>query len=143
MSILKEFREFALRGNILELGTAVIIGAAFGKIVNSFVNDVLMPPLGLLIGNVDFKDLKFKLRDAQASIVENGIEVQAAMPEVTLNYGMFVQNIVDFTIVAFAIFMLIRVYNKAQKPATPTNAEEAAIPEDVRLLTEIRDLLKK
>jgi large conductance mechanosensitive channel len=102
-----------------------------------------MPPLGLLIGNVDFKDLKFKLRDAQASIVENGIEVQAAMPEVTLNYGMFVQNIVDFTIVAFAIFMLIRVYNKAQKPATPTNAEEAAIPEDVRLLTEIRDLLKK
>lgn len=139
MSILKEFRDFAMRGNILELGTAVIIGAAFGKIVNSFVNDVLMPPLGLLIGNVDFKDLKIKLKDAERAVVENGVEVQAAMPEVTLNYGVFVQNIVDFTIVAFAIFMLIRLYNKSQKPAPA----EPTTPEDIKLLTEIRDILKK
>ncbi len=146
MSILKEFRDFAMKGNILELGTAVIIGASFGKIVNSFVNDMLMPPLGILIGNVDFKDLKVKLREAQPALVEAGAEIKAAVPEVTLNYGMFIQNIVDFTIVAFAIFILIQAYNKSKKPAPEPAATEPvapAIPEDIKLLSEIRDLLKK
>lgn len=146
MSILKEFRDFAMKGNILELGTAVIIGASFGKIVNSFVNDILMPPLGILIGNVDFKDLKIKLRDAQPALVDAGTEIKAAVPEVTLNYGMFIQNIVDFTIVAFAIFILIQAYNKSKKPApepAPAEPVAPAIPEDIILLSEIRDLLKK
>ena len=136
--MLKEFKEFAMKGNVIDLAVAVIIGGAFGKIVTSFVNDILMPPLGLLLGNVDFKDLKL--------IMKEGADGVAA---VTWNYGMFIQNIIDFLIIAFAIFMMIRMLTKAQnlkKKEPVPEPEPPAPPEptnEEKLLTEIRDLLKK
>jgi large conductance mechanosensitive channel len=137
MSIVKDFKDFAMRGNVIDLAVAVIIGGAFGKIVTSFVNDILMPPLGLLLGNVDFKELKF--------IMKEGSEGVAA---VTWNYGMFIQNIIDFLIIAFSIFMVVRAISKMQqlKAKEPVPEPEPAPPEpsnEEKLLTEIRDLLKK
>jgi large conductance mechanosensitive channel len=135
MSIVKDFKEFAMRGNVIDLAVAVVIGGAFGKIVASFVNDILMPPLGLLMGGVDFKDLKV--------ILKEGID---AIPAVTWNYGMFIQNIIDFLIIAFAIFMMVRMIAKMQKQKAVEPAPEPAPPEpsnEEKLLTEIRDLLKK
>lgn len=140
--MLKEFRSFIMRGNVLDLAVAVIIGGAFGKIITSFVNDVLMPPIGLLLGGTDFSELKLTLKDA---VLEGGEEVAAA---VTINYGTFIQTIVDFLIVAFAIFMVIKGYNKAQEMR---KKEEAAAPPppppapsaEEKLLAEIRDLLKQ
>ncbi|ATA20228.1 large conductance mechanosensitive channel [Gibbsiella quercinecans] len=134
MSMLKEFREFAMRGNVVDLAVGVIIGAAFGKIVSSLVADIIMPPLGLLIGGVDFKQFHLVLREAQGSV-----------PAVVMNYGVFIQTIFDFVIVAFAIFMAIKLMNKLRRkqedepaPAAPPkpSAEE-------KLLTEIRDLLSQ
>ncbi|WPP52882.1 large-conductance mechanosensitive channel protein MscL [Catalinimonas niigatensis] len=132
MSLIKEFKEFAMKGNIIDLAVAVIIGAAFGKIVSSFVNDILMPPIGLMLGGVDFTDLVIVLKE--------GVE---GVDPVTLNYGMFLQTVIDFLIVAFSIFMVIKVYQRMQKkeeaapvpPAPPTLQES--------LLAEIRDLLKE
>ena len=121
MSFLKEFREFAMRGNVVDMAVGVIIGGAFGKIVSSLVGDVVMPVLGILTGGVDFKDLKITLAQA-----------------VTLNYGVFIQNVFDFIIIAFAIFMMIKGINKVKKPV-----EEVKGPSQEELLTEIRDLLKK
>jgi large conductance mechanosensitive channel len=135
MSILKDFKEFAMRGNVIDLAVAVVIGGAFGKIVSSFVNDILMPPLGLLLGNVDFKELKL--------IMKEGSEGVAA---VTWNYGMFIQNIIDFLIIAFAIFMVVRAIAKMQQIKKQEPVPEPAPPEpsnEEKLLTEIRDLLKK
>jgi len=135
MSILKDFKAFAMRGNVIDLAVAVVIGGAFGKIVASFVNDILMPPLGLLLGNVDFKDLKLVLKE--------GTEGVAA---VTWNYGMFIQNIIDFLIIAFAIFMVVRAIMKMHQLKAKEPEPEPAPPEptnEEKLLTEIRDLLKK
>lgn len=135
MSLIKEFKNFVMRGNVLDLATAVIIGGAFGKIVSSFVADVLMPPLGLLLGKVDFKELKMVLQAANGDI-----------PEVAIRYGMFIQNIFDFLIVAFSIFMVINAYNKLNKKKDETPAAPPAPPEpsnEEKLLAEIRDLLKK
>jgi large conductance mechanosensitive channel len=137
MGMLKEFKEFAMKGNVIDLAVAVIIGGAFGKIVTSFVNDILMPPLGLFLGNVDFKDLKL--------VMKEGAEGVAA---VTWNYGMFIQNIIDFLIIAFAIFMMIKMLTRAQqlKAREPEPEPEPAPPEpsnEEKLLAEIRDLLKK
>ena len=135
MSLIKEFKDFVMRGNVLDLATAVIIGGAFGKIVSSFVADVLMPPLGLLMGKVDFKDLKVVLQAASGDI-----------PEVAIRYGMFMQNIFDFLIVAFSIFMVINAYNRLNKKKEETPAAPPAPPEpsnEEKLLAEIRDLLKK
>ncbi|VEB95166.1 Large-conductance mechanosensitive channel [Cedecea lapagei] len=132
MSILKEFREFAMRGNVVDLAVGVIIGAAFGKIVSSLVADIIMPPLGLLIGGVDFKQFALTLRDAQGDV-----------PAVVMHYGVFIQNIFDFVIVAFAIFMAIKVINKLnRKKAAEPEAPPAPSKEEV-LLSEIRDLLKE
>jgi len=134
MSILKDFKEFAMKGNVIDLAVAVIIGGAFGKIISSFVNDILMPPLGLLLGNVDFKDLKVLLKEAVGTV-----------PAVTWNYGMFIQNIIDFMIIAFVIFMMIKMITKmqqlkAEEPAPPPPPEPT---NEEKLLAEIRDLLKK
>lgn len=123
-----------MRGNILDLAVAVIIGAAFGKIVTSFVNDMLMPPIGLLLGGMDFSDLVLTLKAAAGDA-----------PAVTMNYGKFIQSIVDFLIVGFSIFLVIKTYNTLQRkkeeaPATPP-APPAPTKEEL-LLTEIRDLLK-
>ncbi len=106
MSIVKEFRDFAVKGNAVDMAVGIIIGAAFGKIVGSLVNDVIMPPIGLLIGGVDFKDLKLVLKAATFD-----------RPEVTLNYGLFVNNIIDFMIVAFAIFLVVKGINTLKKKA--------------------------
>ncbi|HSF54217.1 MAG TPA: large-conductance mechanosensitive channel protein MscL, partial [Algoriphagus sp.] len=139
MGLLKEFKEFAVKGNVIDLAVGVIIGGAFGKIVSSFVNDVVMPPIGLLIGGVDFKDLNVVLKDATTN--ELGEEVAA----VTLNYGMFIQNVVDFAIIAFVIFLAIKGINQMNKkkeeaPAPPAPPEPT---HSEKLLEEIRDLLKK
>ncbi len=135
MGFVKEFKEFAMKGNVMDLAIAVIIGGAFGKIVSSFVNDVLMPPLGLLLGNVDFKDLKLIMQAATETT-----------PAVTWNYGMFIQNVIDFLIIALVIFMMIRSISKVQKKKVEEPAPAPAPPEptnEEKLLTEIRDLLKK
>lgn len=132
MAILKEFREFAVKGNVVDMAVGIIIGAAFGKIVSSFVGDVVMPPLGILIGGINFADLAFTLKDAAGET-----------PAVTLNYGRFIQTLVDFTIVAFAIFMVIKAMNtlKRKEEATPPPPPEPTKEE--QLLAEIRDILKQ
>lgn len=133
MSILSEFKAFAVKGNVVDMAVGIIIGAAFGKIVSSFVGDVVMPPLGLLIGGVDFSDLAIVLKAAEGDL-----------PAVTLAYGKFIQTILDFTIVAFAIFMGIKVINrlKREEEAAPAPAAPPAPTRDQELLCEIRDLLK-
>lgn len=138
--MIDEFKKFALKGNVVDMAIGIIIGAAFGKIVTSLVNDIIMPPIGLLIGGVDFTDLKIVLKGA--SVDEAGKAISA----VTLNYGAFIQTTIDFLIVAFAIFMMIKAMNNMIKKEAPAPAAAPAPPEPTReekLLTEIRDLLKK
>lgn len=135
MSMLQEFKTFAMKGNVVDMAVGIIIGAAFGKIVSSVVNDVIMPPIGLLVGGVNFTDLTIVLKAAMGET-----------PAVTINYGNFIQLVFDFVIVAFAIFMMIKFMNNLQKkkeevPAAPP-APPAPSKEEI-LLTEIRDLLKK
>ena len=142
MGMLKEFKDFAMKGNIIDLATAVIIGGAFGKIVSSFVKDVLMPPIGLMLGGVDFKDLKLVIQDAQAAVMEGAAEITPALDAVTINYGNFVQNVVDFIIVAFCIFMVIKAYKSSQKKEEAAPAAPPKPSKEETLLTEIRDLLK-
>ncbi len=138
MKIVQEFREFAMKGNVVDMAVGIIIGAAFGKIVSSLVNDVIMPPLGLLIGGVDFTELKVILKEAAVDPAGNAISA------VTLNYGTFVQTTFDFLIVAFAIFLMIKAMNnmKKKQAEAPAPAHPAPSKEET-LLTEIRDLLKK
>ena len=148
---IEDFKAFALKGNVVDMAVGVIIGGAFGKIVTSVVNDIIMPPIGVLVGGVDFKDLKVVLKDAiPEQLDEAGNVVQAAVAEVTLNYGAFIQNVVDFLIIALAIFFMIKGITKltemkkkkeAEAPITPS-APPAPSKEEV-LLTEIRDLLKE
>ncbi|PTQ67619.1 large-conductance mechanosensitive channel protein MscL [Pseudomonas sp. GV071] len=128
MSILSEFKAFAVKGNVVDMAVGIIIGAAFGKIVSSFVGDVVMPPIGLLIGGVDFSDLAITLKEAVGD-----------KPAVLLAYGKFLQTCLDFVIVAFAIFMGVKVINKLHKEQAKAPAAPTA---EVVLLTEIRDLLK-
>jgi large conductance mechanosensitive channel len=132
MALVKEFKEFAMRGNVVDLAVGVIIGGAFGKIVSSFVNDVLMPPIGVLLGGLDFKDFKATL-----------IAATAEKPEVTLNYGLFLQNVIDFLIIAFVIFMFIKAINSTKKKQVEAPAAPPAPSKEEVLLTEIRDLLKE
>lgn len=138
MKMIDEFKAFAMRGNVVDMAVGIIIGGAFGKIISSFVSDVLMPPLGLLLGGIDFKDMTYVLKEA----VIQGEEV---IPAVSLNYGMFIQNVVDFLIIAFAIFMAIKGMNSLKREEVV--AEEVAAPpaptKEEELLAEIRDLLKK
>ncbi len=140
MGFLKEFKAFALKGNVMDMAVGVIIGGAFGKIVTSLVNDVIMPPIGLAIGGVDFTDLKLTIK--QQVLDAAG---QVITPAVTWNYGAFIQQVVDFTILAFCVFVMVKIMNRLlkkeqAKPATPP-APPAPSKEEV-LLTEIRDLLK-
>jgi large conductance mechanosensitive channel len=138
MKILKDFKDFAMRGNVVDLAVGVIIGGAFGKIVASLVADVIMPPIGLLVGGVTFTDLKFVMKPAA---VVDGVEKAA----VTLNYGNFLQVTFDFLIVAFAIFMFIKLINKMNKKKEEAPAAPAPPPPPTKeevLLAEIRDILK-
>jgi large conductance mechanosensitive channel len=129
MTMFNEFKKFAMRGSVVDLAVGIVIGATFGKIVSSFVNDVLMPPIGMLVGGVDFTNLKVTLKAADGDVAA-----------VTLNYGNFIQSVVDFLIVAFAIFLVIKGMNAMKKKE---EAKPSAPPADTQLLTEIRDLLKK
>ena len=132
-----EFRTFLMRGNVIDLAVGVIVGASFTGIVNSLVKDVLMPPIGLLLGGIDFSNFFITLKgDHTVSTLKAAQEAGA----VTLNYGLFVNTLLNFVIVAFVLFMLIRQINKLQRPAQPATAP--ATPEDVLLLREIRDTLK-
>jgi len=132
MGVLKEFKEFAVKGNVVDMAVGIIIGAAFGKIVSSIVGDVIMPPIGVLLGGVDFSNLAVTVKEGVGSV-----------PAVTIRYGKFIQTVIDFTIIAFAIFMIVKGLNELKKkeegrptaPPAPTNEEV--------LLTEIRDLLKE
>jgi len=139
MGLLKEFKEFAMRGNVIDLAVGVIIGGAFGKIIASLVADVIMPPIGLLVGGVNFTDLKWEMKSAE---IVDGVEKAA----VTMNYGNFLQVSFDFIIVAFCIFLFIKGMNrlstkKAEAPAAP--APPPAPSKEELLLAEIRDLLKE
>jgi large conductance mechanosensitive channel len=133
MGILKEFKDFAMKGNVIDLATAVIIGGAFGKIVSSLVNDILMPPIGVLLGNVNFRDLNV--------VIQEAVGEKAA---VTINYGAFTQTVIDFIIIAFSIFMVIKAYKRIEKKKeeAPAPAAPPAPSNEEKLLTEIRDLLK-
>lgn len=134
MSFIKEFKTFAMRGNVVDMAVGIIIGAAFGKIVSSFVSDVIMPPIGVLLGGVDFKDLALTIKDATAE--------QAA---VLIKYGAFIQTVIDFLIIALAVFVGLKAMNSLQRKedAAPEPETPAAPTADIQLLTEIRDLLKK
>ena len=133
MSVIKEFREFAVKGNVVDMAVGIIIGAAFGKIVSSFVNDVITPPLGYLIGGVDFTDLAVTLP-----------AIQDGKDAVTINYGAFLQNVFDFVIVAFAIFLAVKMINrlKRKEEVAPSTPPPPPSRQEV-LLEEIRDLLKR
>jgi large conductance mechanosensitive channel len=132
MKLLGEFKSFAMKGNLVDMAVGIIIGAAFGKIVSSVVADIIMPPIGLLLGGVNFTDLKLVMKAATETA-----------PAVTWNYGNFIQVTFDFLIVAFAVFMLIKAINAAKKKEEAAPSAPPAIPKEEILLTEIRDLLKK
>ncbi|MGL5430841.1 MAG: large-conductance mechanosensitive channel protein MscL [Vibrio sp.] len=131
MSLLKEFKAFASRGNVIDMAVGIIIGAAFGKIVSSFVADIIMPPIGIILGGVNFSDLSMVLLAAQGDA-----------PAVVIAYGKFIQTVVDFTIIAFAIFMGLKAINSLKRKEAEAPKEAPAPTKDQELLTEIRDLLK-
>jgi len=130
--MLKEFKEFAIKGNVIDMAVGIVIGTAFGKIVSSFVSDIIMPPIGVLTGGVDFSNLVITLKKAS-----EGIEA------VTINYGMFINTVIDFAIIAFAIFMVIKQLNRLKKKEEAKPEEAPKTPEDILLLREIRDSLSK
>ena len=132
MSMMKEFKAFAMRGNVVDMAVGIVIGASFGKIVSSFVADVIMPPVGMLLGQVNFADLACTLKEASGDVAA-----------VTLNYGSFVQTVVDFVIVAFAIFMVVKGMNSMKKKEEAAPAAPPVPSTEETLLTEIRDLLQK
>jgi large conductance mechanosensitive channel len=138
MSILKEFKAFAMRGSVIDLAVGVIIGAAFGKIVSSFVNDILMPPIGVLLGGVSFTDIKILLHQAVT-----GPDGVVTKPAVYMNIGNFIQVLVDFLIIAFAIFMFVKGINSISKKKEEAPAPPPPLTKDQELLGEIRDYLKK
>ncbi len=138
--MIQEFKEFIQRGNVVDLAVAVVIGGAFGKIVASFVEDVLMPPIGLILGGADFSNLFINLSGKDFA----SVAAAKAAGAPTLNYGLFFNNIINFVIVAFAIFLVVKAVNQLQKPAVPAAPPPPAGPtQDQQLLAEIRDLLKK
>jgi len=132
MSMLQEFKTFAVKGNVMDMAVGIIIGGAFGKIVSSFVSDVIMPPIGLLIGGVNFSDLVITLKEA--------VGTTAA---VTMNYGKFIQTVIDFTIIAFAIFLVVKVMNSLKRKEEAAPVVPPPPSAEQQLLAEIRDLLKK
>ncbi len=142
MSIISEFREFAVKGNAIDLAVGVVIGGAFGKIVDSIVRDIIMPPIGLLLGRVDFSNLFLVLKDGATPGPYFTPEAASKAGAVTLNYGAFINTLVTFVIIAWAVFVMVKIINrlKREEEAAPAPAEP---PADVKLLTEIRDVLKQ
>jgi large conductance mechanosensitive channel len=138
-TMLQEFKKFAMRGNVVDMAVGIIIGAAFGKIVSSLVSDIIMPPIGMIMGNVDFSQLFINISGGEYATLAAAQEAGAA----TINYGVFINTVLDFVIVAFAIFMVIRGMNNMKKKEEEKPAEPAKPSEEVLLLQEIRDALKK
>jgi len=134
MGMLKEFKEFAMRGSVIDLAVGVIIGGAFGKIVTSLVDDLIMPPIGFLTGGIDFSDMKLVITEANEA---------AGISEVAINYGNFINILIQFTIIAFCIFLLIKGINSLKRKEEVTEAAPAEPSSEEKLLTEIRDLLKE
>ena len=132
MGMLKEFKEFAVRGNVVDMAVGIVIGAAFGKIVSSLVGDVIMPPIGVLLGGVDFSSLAFTVKEAVGDT-----------PAVVIGYGKFIQTVIDFTIIAFAIFIVVKAINSLKRKAEEEPKPAAEPPAQEVLLAEIRDLLKE
>ena len=141
--MLKEFREFAVRGNVVDMAVGIIIGAAFGKIVDSLVKDVIMPPIGLLLGKVDFANLFVVLKQGAQAGPYLRVEGAQKAGAVTFNYGVFVNTVISFVIVAFAVFLLVRAINEMRRKEEQKPAEPAATPEEITLLREIRDAVRK
>ncbi|MCU0373335.1 MAG: large-conductance mechanosensitive channel protein MscL [Ignavibacteria bacterium] len=141
MSLVREFKEFIMKGNVIDLAVAVIIGGAFGKIVTSLVNDIIMPPIGIILGSVDFKDLKLVIQSGKEAVMQGTTVVTPAVNEVAVNYGMFIQNTFDFLLIGLCIFLVLKGYNKVvkKKEEAPAPSEPTA---EEKLLTEIRDILK-
>lgn len=137
MSILKEFKDFVSRGNVIELAIGIVIGASFGKIVSSLVSDVIMPPIGLLISGIDFRSIKIVLKDA---VVDPAGKL--VTEAVAIQIGNFIQSVIDFLIIAFVIFLVVKLMNRLKKKEEDKKAEPAPVPREEVLLTEIRDLLK-
>lgn len=135
----KEFKAFAMRGNVLDMAVGIIIGAAFGKIISSFVADILMPPIGLMLGKVDFSNLFVNLSGQEFASVAEAKRAGAA----TINYGLFLNAVIDFTIIAFSVFLLIRLVNRLKAGDAATPATPPAPTAEEKLLMEIRDLLKQ
>ena len=134
--MIEEFKKFAMKGNVVDLALAVVIGGAFGKIVTSLVGDIIMPPIGLLLGGVDFSNLVATLKAEELAL--NG----EVIPAVTINYGMFLNTMIDFLIIAGAMFVVVKFINSLKKEEEPKK-EEVKGPTEIELLTEIRDSLKK
>lgn len=141
--MLKEFKEFAMRGSVVDMAVGIIIGAAFGKIVDSLVRDLIMPPIGLLMGKVDFSNLFFVLREGTAAGPYLTVDAAQKAGAVTFNYGMFINTCITFLIVAFAVFVLIRAINRLKRAEEQKPADPPPTPEEVLLLREIRDALKR
>ena len=139
MTILKEFREFAVKGNAIDMAVGIIVGGAFGKIVSSLVSDVIMPPVGRLLGGIDFTSLFVNLTSTHYETLAEAQKAGAA----TLNYGKFIQTTVDFVIIAFAVFLMVKAINAAKRKEEAKPQPEPAPPPEIVLLSEIRDLLKK
>lgn len=143
----KEFKEFLAKGNVLDLAVGLIMATYFGAIVKSLVNDIIMPPIGKAMGGVDFNDMKHIIQEAEPAVMKGGKEIKAAVEEISINYGSFINNIITFIIVAFCIFMVVRAYNRMKSRMEKKKEEAPAAPpaptKDQELLTEIRDLLKK
>jgi large conductance mechanosensitive channel len=139
MSFIQEFKQFAMRGNVIDLAVGVVIGGAFGKIVDSLVKDLIMPPVGALLGGVDFKHLYLNLGGASYETMEAAEKAGAPL----IKYGAFINSLVDFTIIALAIFVAVKAINKLQRKQEEAPAAPPPTPEDVLLLREIRDALKK
>lgn len=143
MKMLEEFKKFAMKGNVLDLAIAVIVGGAFGKIISSLVNDIIMPPIGLLLGGRDFTKMRIILKYPQDAVMNGAQIITPAIAEVSIKYGAFVSTILDFIIIAFSVFMVIKAYNRLKKkeeakPVTPPPPSKEEV-----LLTEIRDILKE
>jgi large conductance mechanosensitive channel len=140
--MLKEFKEFAMRGNVVDMAVGIVIGAAFGTIVKSFVDDVLMPPIGLLLGNVDFSNLFAVIKEGATGAPYATLEAAKEAGAITLNYGAFANTVISFLIVAFAVFLVIKAINNLKKQEEAVEETPPGPTEDQQLLTEIRDILK-
>ncbi len=143
--MLKEFKKFIARGNVLELAVGLIMGTYFGAITKSLVNDILMPPLGMLLGGVDFSKMKLVIQESRAAVMQGETEVQPAVEEIAITYGNFISTVITFVLVAWVVFLVVKAYNRYMKKeeAKPEPSTPPPPSKEVELLIEIRDALKK